>query len=87
MTTLLRMPLSLNTSAWGFMHHRSSTAALISVIHDWLCALDSGEEVCVVFFDVRKAFDSVPHIPLLQKLEDAGLQPFLLRWIKDYLTD
>ena len=69
---------------WGFM---SSTAALISVIHDWLCALDSGKEVCVVFFDVRKAFDSVPHIPLLQKLEDAGLDPFLLRWIRGYLTD
>ena len=58
------------------MHHRSSTAALLSVIHDWLCALDSGKEVCVVFFDVRKAFDSVPHIPLLQKLEDTGLYHF-----------
>ena len=45
------------------------------------------KEVCVVFFDVRKAFDSVPHIPLLQKLEDAGLDPFLLRWIRGYLTD
>ena len=69
---------------WGFMHHRSSTAALLSVIHDWLCALDSGKEVCVVFFDV---VDSVPHIPLLQKLEDTGLNPFLLRWIRDYLTN
>ena len=50
---------------WGFMHHRSSTSALISVFHDWLCSLDSGKEICVVFFDVKKAFDSVPHIPLL----------------------
>ena len=37
---------------WGFMHHRSSTSALISVYHDWLSSLDSGEEVCIVFFDV-----------------------------------
>ena len=28
--------------------------------------LDSGMEVCIVFFDVKKAFDSVLHIPLLQ---------------------
>ena len=58
----------ISNNQWGFMHHRSSTSALISVIHDWLSALDSGHEVCVVFFDVRKAFDSVPHVPLLQKL-------------------
>ena len=71
----------------AYAYSNTSTAALISVIHDWLCALDSGKEVCVVFFDVRKAFDSVPHIPLLQKLEEAGLDPFLLRWIRGYLTD
>ena len=69
------------------MHHRSSTAALISVIHDWLSALDNGHEVCVVFFDMRKAFDSVPHIPLLQKLSDVGVNPFILRWIRSYLTN
>ena len=44
---------------WGFMHHRSSTSALISVIYDWLSALDNGQEVCVVLFDIQKTFDSV----------------------------
>ena len=37
----------ISNNQWGFMHHRSSTSALISVIHDWLSALDSGHEVCV----------------------------------------
>ena len=55
---------------WGFMHHRSSVSALIAVIHDWLSALDGVLEVCVVFFDVKKAFDSVPHAPLLEKLAE-----------------
>ena len=72
---------------WGFMHHRSSVSALIAVIHDWLNALDSGLEVCVVFFDVKKAFDSVPHAPLLEKLAEIGLNPYIIRWIKSYLTD
>ena len=71
----------------GFMHHRCSTSALISIIYNWLSALDNGHEVCVTFFDVRKGFDSVPHIPLLQKLSDIGLNPFILRWIKSYLTN
>ena len=39
------------------------------------------------FFDIRKAFDSVPHTQLLQKLLDIGLNPYLLRWIENYLTN
>ena len=58
---------------WGFMHYSSSTSTLISVINDWLSALDNGQKVCVVFFDIQKAFDSVPHFPVLQKLEQIGI--------------
>jgi len=36
--------------------------------HDCTEALDRGMEVCTVFFDISKAFDSVPHLPLLMKL-------------------
>ena len=62
----------ISDQQWGFMHHHSSTSALISVIHDWLYALDNGHEVCVVLFDVQKAFDSVPHLSLLEKLSQIG---------------
>ena len=47
----------ISNHQWGFMHHRSSTSTLISVIHDWLSALDNGHEICAIFFDVQKAFD------------------------------
>ena len=77
----------ISDQQWGFMHHRSSTSALISVIHDWLYALDNGHEVCVVFFDVQKAFDSVPHLPLLEKLSQIGTNPYILRWLQNYLTE
>ena len=77
----------ISNHQWGFMHHRSSTGALISVVHDWLQALNDGHEICVIFFDVKKAFDSVPHIPLLQKLADLNIDPYILKWIQDYLTE
>ena len=68
------------------MHHRSSTSALIAAIHNWLNALESGFEVCVVFLDVKKVFDSVPHAPSLEKLDEIGLNPYIIRSIKSYLT-
>ena len=62
-------------------------SALIKVIEDWSSALDKGYEVCAVFFDVSKAFDTVPHSLLIAKLNELGLDPYLLQWIKSYLTD
>ena len=39
-------------------------------------------EVCVVFFDVKKVFDSVLHAPLLEKLAEIGLNPYIAHWIQ-----
>ena len=38
------------------------------------------------FFDYRKAFDSVPHLPLLEKLESLDFNIYIQKWITDYLT-
>ena len=43
-------------------------------------------DVCTVFLDYRKAFDSVLHAPLMKKLQDIGLHTNLLAWLFDYLT-
>ena len=48
--------------------------------------LESGKDICAVFFDYHKAFDSVPHQPLLQKLISLNLNQFVIQWITDYLT-
>lgn len=77
----------ISTRQWGFMANRSTISALIKVIDDWSKALDQGYEVCVIFFDVSKAFDTVPHSPLLAKLHELSFDPYLLRWIKSYLTN
>ena len=40
-----------------------------------------------MFFDFRKAFDSVPHHKLIDKMQDLGLNEHILLWVKSYLTD
>ena len=41
---------------------------------------------CCIFFDLKKAFDSVPHSVLLQKLSAIGVDPYIIQWICNYLT-
>ena len=40
-----------------------------------------------MFFDLSKAFDTVPHQQLLFKLSELQVDPFLIRWVSNYLTD
>ena len=42
--------------------------ALIKCTDDWFRAFEDCHEVCAIFFDYRKEFDSVPHQSLLLKL-------------------
>ena len=69
------------------MPRRSTTSALCTLIHDWLSHFDDGNEICSVFFDVRKAFDSVPHSHLMSKLSTCQLCPHLHHWIHSYLAE
>lgn len=80
-------PPLLSSSQWGFMPRKGTTSALISVLHDWHHQLNKGIDICSVFFDLRKAFDTVPHRPLMHKLEDLNLDRYLLRWIHSYLSE
>ena len=76
----------LSDNQWGFRPAHSTASALASATHDWFTTLDSGSSVGAVFFDLKKAFDSVPHSLLLDKISATGLHPVLVQWIGAYLT-
>ena len=78
-------PISANQ--WGFMPGRSTTSALLSITNSCQQALDVGYDVCTVFFDIRNAFDSVPHQLLLEKMKRIGLNEYLLHWLHTYLSN
>ena len=43
--------------------------------------------MCSVFFDLKKAFDTVPHSSFMQKLSTYGLDNNTLSWVCNYLTN
>ena len=48
--------------------------------------MDCGIETCAVFFDFKKAFDSVPHRKLISNLKSLQLNPAIIKWICNYLS-
>ena len=77
-------PLALNQ--WGFQSRKSTISALLSVVHRLHLSLKDGQEVAAIFNDLKKAFDSVPHLPLLAKLSSFGIHPSIVSWVTSYLT-
>ncbi|CAB4037377.1 Hypothetical predicted protein, partial [Paramuricea clavata] len=50
--------------------------------------MDSGQINCVVFLDVRKAFDSINHEILIDKMRNFfGVTGNQLRWFESYLNN
>ena len=83
----LKQQAPISTRQWGFMRSRSTASALVQVTDDLCKAVDKNFEVAVVFFDVRKAFDTVPHLNLLMLLHELGVNSYLVNWIKSYLLN
>ena len=49
--------------------------------------LDQGESVVGVFLDFSKAFDTVDHTILLQKMDKYEICGIELKWFENYLSD
>jgi len=68
------------------MKDRSCLTNLISFYDKVTHLVDEGKAVDVVYLDFSKAFDTVPHSILLEKLTAHGLDGCTLPWIKNWLN-
>ena len=58
---------------------------ILESLEAWTKALDEGYGVDVIYLDYRKAFDSVSHVWLIEKLKILGISGELLDWISNFL--
>ena len=50
-------------------------------------AIENKESVDAIYLDFKKAFDSVPHVRLVQKIKSYGLKGKLSSWIEAFLSN
>ena len=70
----------------GFRKNHSTQDAVTYFTDCIRKGIDEGCVTAAVFVDFRKAFDSVNHQLLLNKLPGYGISNHELRWLKNYLT-
>ena len=64
----------------------STTAALISLFHKISTLLETNSHVHVITFDFSKAFDTVAHAPLINRMASVGLPDHIFNWVSNFLT-
>uniref|UniRef100_A0A8B9I9X6 Reverse transcriptase domain-containing protein n=1 Tax=Anser brachyrhynchus TaxID=132585 RepID=A0A8B9I9X6_9AVES len=73
-------------SQHGFMRGRSCLTNLISFYDKITHLVDQGKPADVIFLDFSKAFDTVSHRILLDKMSSIQLNKNIMRWVSNWLT-
>lgn len=76
----------LNIYQSGFRPRHSTVSATAKVVNDIAQALDSKLDCVALFIDLSKAFDSVDHTILLERLHNIGLDYKSCKWVENYLS-
>ena len=71
----------------GFRSGHSCESQLLLTTHDLLKQRDAGKQIDIGILDFSKAFDTVPHRRLINKLRLYGIHGNVLNWIHSFLTD
>ena len=77
----------LTESQLSFRKSHSIVSCLATTTHEWMGLIENGSSVEVVIFDIRKAFDSVPHQLFLDRLYQYEFPSDVIGWLRCYLTD
>ena len=81
----LQVTDQISSRQHGFLKGRSCLTNLLEAFEEWTEAVDEVYGTDIIYLDFRKAFDTVPHGRLIQKLAGCGVSGNLLRWITDFL--
>jgi len=71
---------------FGFQNQKSTSMAVLAMVDKLTNALETKSCAMGIFIDLAKAFDTVDHKILLQKLSHFGIRGMPLNLLNDYMT-
>ena len=87
LTKFLEVNNIITESQHGFRNKRSCLTNLLDFFNDIVNLYDTSRCADVIYFDLQKAFDKVPHERLKAKLKAHGINGNVLNWISSWLRD
>ncbi len=77
----------LSECQFGIQKFHSTATALLDWTNSWYTNIDRKIYNLIVLIDLKKAFDTVDHKMLLNKIELYGIKGHALSLLKSYLTN
>lgn len=74
----------MDPNQYGFVKNSSCESPVMEMNQKILDALNNGKKIGVVFLDISKAYDSMPHKILLHKMENYGIRGTPLKLFENY---
>ena len=78
---------SISCKQFGFREGKSTNDAILNFLSTIFSDLESGKVPIGICFDLTRAFDSINHDLLIQKLHFLGVDGNNLKWFQSYLKD
>ena len=77
----------LSIHQYGFRKNHSTTYLTLDMFDKIFDSKSKGNTPAIIFLDIKKAFDTVDHKVLIEKLKFYGADGTVILWIKNYLLD
>ena len=83
----LKLNGTISCHQHGFQDGCSCVSQLLECINDWSFNYDNEIQTDIIYLDFAKAFDTVPHKRLIQKLKNVGIRGRVLAWLTAFLSN